>query len=586
MMYKDLYDWLAITKKANPTSIKAVRDYERKNKCSTLAAIENLKLCSIEEIENIVKSMYRLDTYVKEVPTIATIKEIQIDEMLKNGFIAFYEDMQQANIPTSVRVKLNVSIIVYDPSKQMLVRDIIKNAGVQNPIHFYWMSENKFRAWARERKVGENSVLDRMKQTAQDNPVELNRVDTVTDIQTDANGEQYDAAIINITESFMKEAIELNASDMHIEPTPDGCIIRYRIDGVLIPYHEIKGNEKVRRIVNRYKGEGAMDINNSLNPQSGKIQFNVDGMSMDIRVSSLPAIYGEKIVLRFLNNGGGKIRTLSELGVPEKSITTLRRMYNRPYGIVLVSGPTGSGKSSTLAAVLSELNTPDVCVITIENPVEYKIPGAVQVNVNEDSGLTFPVVLREVLRQDPNIIMVGEIRDKETADIAMQAANTGHMVFSTIHTNSASSAIGRLRDMGVDGYLVADNIVGIVSQALVRKLCPHCKKEHVIDESDVDAYDLPANMLGKHIYEPVGCPRCNKSGYLGRTIVFEALEMTPPVVQAIHERKHNQEVEAIAAADGFVKKIFFAYNLIEKGITSLPEVYRVIGGTRFEKVDN
>ena len=320
--------------------------------------------------------------------------------------------------------------------------------------------------------------------------------------------------------------------------------------------------------------------NNNL---ENKIRFS----TYDIRVSTMPAIEGEKVVLRILNSQQGSARTLPELGFKQQSEKTLRRMFERPYGIVLVSGPTGSGKSSTLAAILNELNTEDTCMITIEDPVEYRISGATQVNVNPAAGLTFASVLRETLRQDPNIIMVGEIRDKETAEISMQASNTGHLVFSTIHTNSALSAITRLNDMGIDGYLVADNIIGIVSQSLIRKLCPHCKKKHIITEEDVEKYYAPHELVGVEAYQAgSGCDHCNGTGYMGRTVAFEILEMSPAITHAIHDRLSTAEIEKIAEKQHFVKKLDYAYELIREGVTTLHEVSRVIGGINSEKADN
>ena len=326
-----------------------------------------------------------------------------------------------------------------------------------------------------------------------------------------------------------------------------------------------------------------MDVNNSRTPQSGKIRYS----TYDIRVSTMPAVGGEKVVLRILNSQQGSARTLPQLGFKPASEKILRRMFNRPFGIVLVSGPTGSGKSSTLAAILNELNTEDVCMITIEDPVEYRISGATQVNVNPAAGLTFASVLRETLRQDPNIIMVGEVRDKETAEISMQASNTGHLVFSTIHTNSALSAITRLNDMGIDGYLVADNIIGIVSQSLIRKLCPKCRKKHIITEEDVEKYYAPRSMIGVESYVAGdGCEHCNGTGYSGRTVAFEILEMTPAITNAIHSRASTGDIEKIAESQNFVKKLDYAYDLVREGTTTLHEVSRVIGGINSEKADN
>lgn len=573
MMYKDIYAWLIGEKKLAPSSVREVREYERKNKCTPYTAVEKLSLCSEEELNESVYTIHGIRALDKDIFDLKRNESVPMTVMLQNRFIALVDP----ETVTDNKNDLITYVLIPDPRTNIPVIDALKKSGFKGKTKVRWIREDKFEDWSRgNSRSFSSSVLDNLAHSVESVGSMMPSSAPIDDFSLDVD----DTAIIDLVNEIIRKAIELGASDIHIEPLEGGCVIRYRLDGVLVVSSTIEDISKVRRVINRLKVLGHMDVNDSRTPQSGKIQFEHN----DIRVSTLPSVTGEKVVLRILNNGGGKIRTLAELGVPPLAETKLRDLFTRPYGIILVSGPTGSGKSSTLAAILKELCTDDVCMITIEDPVEYRIPGAVQVNVNPGTGLTFPSILRETLRQDPNIIMVGEIRDKETAEISMQAANTGHLVFSTIHTNSAISAITRLNDMGIDGYLVADNIVCIISQSLVRKLCPYCKKDQVLTSDDLQMYSAPKRLLGKHVYKQgTGCHRCNHTGYSGRTIAFETLDMTPEIMKAIHDKKPTAEIEKIAEEQRFEKKLDYAYGLVENGITSLREVRRVLGGTHFEE---
>lgn len=573
MMYKDIYAWLIGEKKLAPSSVREIREYERKNKCTPYTAVEKLNLCSEEELNESVYTIHGIRALDKDIFELKRNESVPMTIMLQNRFIALIDP----DTVTDNKSDLITYVLIPDPRTNIPVIDALKKSGFKGKTKVRWIREDKFEDWSRgNSRSFSSSVLDNLAQGVESIGTMMSSAAPIDDITTDDD----DTAIIDLVNEIIRKAIELGASDIHIEPLEGGCVIRYRLDGVLVVSSHIEDVSKVRRVINRLKVLGRMDVNDNRTPQSGKIQFEHN----DIRVSTLPSLTGEKVVLRILNNGGGKIRTLAELGVPPQAEKKLRELFTRPYGIILVSGPTGSGKSSTLAAILKELSTDDVCMITIEDPVEYRIPGAVQVNVNPGTGLTFPSVLRETLRQDPNIIMVGEIRDKETAEISMQAANTGHLVFSTIHTNSAISAITRLNDMGIDGYLVADNIICIVSQSLVRKLCPYCKEGHELSKEDLQMYSAPKRLLGKYVYKQgPGCHRCNHTGYSGRTIAFETLDMTPEIMKAIHDKKPTAEIEKIAEEQRFEKKLDYAYGLVENGTTSLREVRRVLGGTHLEE---
>ena len=575
MIYRDIYAWLIAVKKIAPSSIRDIRDHERKHGCNPYTAIEEMNLCSREELNIAVQAIHMISAFEQNILDYKRCNAIPVAIMSQHKFIALLDPNHNED---SVQNQTAL-ILIADPRNKIPVSDTIKKSGFLGKIKVFWIRESDFDNWMKANSrsfaatsIGNlaNNVESVGSMMADDAPI-----DSTTD-------DAADSAIIDLVNEIVHGAIELGASDIHIEPCANGCLVRYRLDGVLMLANQIDDISKARRIINRIKVMGRMDTSNSRIPQSGRINFS----GRDIRVSTLPTITGEKVVLRILNSDGGQIRTLKELGVPTEHEDVLREMFTRPYGIILVSGPTGSGKSSTLAAILKELCTEDVCMVTIEDPVEYRIAGAVQVNVDTAKGLTFPSVLRETLRQDPNIIMVGEIRDKETAEISMQAANTGHLVFSTIHTNSAATAITRLNDIGVDGYLLADNIICIVSQTLVRKLCPHCKEAHVLTMDDLKKNFAPQRLLGKNVYEKgSGCHHCNRTGYLGRTIAFESLEITPEIVKAIHEKKTPLEIEEIASKQRFVRKIDFAYGLVENGVTSLKEVRRVLGGSHFEKID-
>lgn len=575
-MYKDIYAWLIGEQKCEPSSIREARQYEREHKCNSYTAVEILNLCSADDLGRAVLEIHGVRACEKDLSDLKRNESIPVRLMIQHKFIAMIDPLTM----TENKEDLITYILLSDPRSKIPVLDVVKASGFRGKTKIRWIRESLFAEWSNSNNRSYTaSSIDNLAQSL-DSVGTMNENNSALDVITDSTE---DTAIVELVNEVIRKAMELKASDIHIEPFEKGCVIRYRIDGVLIMVNQIPEISKARRIVNRLKVMGGMDTNNFRSPQSGKIDFERN----DIRVSTLPSICGEKVVLRILNGGAGIIRSLMELGVPKKSEEKLRRMFTRPYGIILVSGPTGSGKSSTLAAILKELCTDDVCMVTIEDPVEYRLPGAVQVNVSPQTGLTFASVLRETLRQDPNIIMVGEIRDKETAEIAMQAANTGHLVFSTIHTNSSVSAITRLHDMGVDGYMVADNIIGIMSQSLVRKLCPNCKKNHIIDENDIARYAAPKRLLGRECFVPGhGCHKCNNTGYAGRTIAFEILDMSPRIVDAIHEKKATADIEQIAQEQQFEKKLDYAYTLVENGTTSLKEVHRVLGGINIEETNS
>ncbi|MCB2291972.1 GspE/PulE family protein [Clostridium algoriphilum] len=328
------------------------------------------------------------------------------------------------------------------------------------------------------------------------------------------------APVIRITNSLLKQAVDAEASDIHLEPFKHFAIIRMRVDGILSEINQIPSNV-YKSLCTRLKIMANMDIATKLVPLDGKITENIDGIDYDFRVSSLPTMYGEKIVIRVLYKVERFIN-LDSLGFSSDKVNLLRDILKLSHGMILVAGPTGSGKSTTLYALLNEINSKCKNIITIEDPIEYNMPRVNQVNVNNKAGLTFSNGLRSILRQDPDVIMIGEIRDEETAHIAVRASITGHLVLSTLHTNGATASISRLIDMGIPSYLVADSLVVVLAQRLVRRLCSYCKTEYNITH---DKFEHLGFKRGEKTYKASGCNKCNETGYKGRTVIYELLKL-------------------------------------------------------------
>lgn len=377
--------------------------------------------------------------------------------------------------------------------------------------------------------------------------------------------------IVILVKTIIEQAARQRASDIHIEPLENRVRLRYRVDGVL---HEISSydNNLLQAIVARIKIVGGMDISEKRKPQDGRITQVVDKVEYDIRVSILPTVYGEKIVMR-LTAKHNLTRDKKLLGFNEEELKRFDAILSNPHGIILVTGPTGSGKSTTLYTALSELNREDVNIITVEDPVEANIDGVNQVQVNTKANLTFASALRSILRQDPDIIMIGEIRDEETARIAVTASITGHLVVSTLHTNSSINTITRLEDMGIESYLIADSVVGIIAQRLVRRLCT-CKK--IREATDSEKIILGKNTFEKiNIFEPCGCAKCNDTGYAGRIGVYEILTVSNAIKNAISNKKNTDDILDIALSEGMSTLRMSATKLVLDGVTSINEMKRI-----------
>jgi type IV pilus assembly protein PilB len=380
-----------------------------------------------------------------------------------------------------------------------------------------------------------------------------------------------DTPIVKFVNVILQQAIKDKASDIHFEPFQDEFRIRYRIDGAL---YEMTPPPKHLSIpvISRIKVMSSMNLSERRIPQDGRIELHVGKNPVDLRVSSLPTRYGESVVLRVLDRSVVNLN-LDSLGMQKDMVTTVRKMISRPNGIFLVTGPTGSGKTTTLYSGVKELNKIEDKLLTVEDPVEYDLEGIMQVPVREQVGMTFANALRAFLRQDPDRIMVGEIRDKETADIAVQASLTGHLVLSTLHTNDAAGTVTRLIDMGIEPFLISSTLIGVLAQRLIRRVCPVCKEAYTPDDTELEAFGVTRDKIGnQQFWRGTGCDNCNGSGYRGRVGIFELLAVTSEIQQLINRRCPTQEIKEMAMKQGMETLRMDGFKQVVQGVTTAKEV--------------
>lgn len=388
--------------------------------------------------------------------------------------------------------------------------------------------------------------------------------------------EDESAPVIKIVQYIISQAIKLTASDIHLEAFQTGVMLRYRIDGVL---HEFPPPplRLFNALISRVKILSNLDIAERRLPQDGRAAFKVNGKEYDLRISIIPNIYGEGVVIRILDTQGDCLN-LDDLGFPKDLLKQYEYLTHRPYGIILVTGPTGAGKTTTLYATLKRLYTPEKKMITLEDPVEYKLDGITQIHVNSEIGLTFAEGLRSMLRHDPDIIMLGEIRDLESAEIAIRASLTGHLVFSTLHTNDAPSSVTRLLDMGIPPYLIFSSLLGVVAQRLVRKLCLECRVREEPDPAMLKSIGLESLPTDVKTYSAKGCPACGNIGYKGREAVFELLQVTASLRQLPQQKISPEIIRSIILNDGFVTMRENALKKYFSGLTTLEEILNLTMG--------
>lgn len=485
------------------------------------------------------------------------LKLVREDILRKNTLLPFAFSIENMNV---------LRVAMADPLDIVAVDDlaILTNFQIEPVIatpRDITTAIDKYFGNTEAMKVAEKFVKERKEQFAERRKEE-----------EEANADVSNAPVVQLVNKIIEQAARQRSSDIHIEALEDHVRVRFRIDGVLKKTMEYD-IALLNAIVARIKIIGGMDISEKRKPQDGRITSVVDNVEYDIRVSVLPTVYGEKVVMR-LTQKKALNRDKKDLGLAPDELVQFDRILQHPHGIILVTGPTGSGKSTTLYTALSELNTEDVNIITVEDPVEANVDGINQVQVNNKADMTFANALRSILRQDPDIIMIGEIRDNETAEIAVKASITGHLVVSTLHTNSSASTITRLEDMGVEPYLIADSVIGVIAQRLVRRLCPKCKKSRMATEVDLEALGLPEDREAV-VYEPVGCHMCNNTGYYGRIGVYEIMEITPELKEIISKHGNANEIKEVALQQGMRTLHMSAAKYVLSGVTSISEMKRI-----------
>lgn len=532
--------------------------------------------------EDIVSTLLRLG-YIDDVKIIDFYQKYMPSRLWRGT-------IDEVNIPQDVKEKLPedflrkhaIAPIKYDDGKLLVLTINPFNQTAINELRFK-TKINTIVPYVSTRKSIED-ILNKLYPTVdrivegfelEEVEIETEELDLSPEILAAEAGE---GPIVKLANFLIAEAVNLGASDIHIEPQEKKLIVRYRVDGVLKVYHDFPARVK-DPLVARVKILSNLDIAEKRRPQDGRIRTRVRGKKIDLRVSTVPTVYGEKVVMRIQEAERYLNVRLEDLGFEPDDLEKFKRAIWTPWGMILVTGPTGSGKTTTLYAALMERNSPDVNIMTVEDPVEVSIPGLNQVQINEKIGVTFANVLRAFLRQDPDIILIGEIRDLETAEIGIRAALTGHLVFSTLHTNDAPSSITRLVDMGIEPFLVGSSVILIAAQRLVRKLCPRCKR---VDDTPREALlrlgALKSLDEDVTIYKanPKGCDYCNGSGYKGRTAVYEILEVDEEMRKLIVKGATAEDIKDLARKKG-MRTLYEAGMLkVRKGITSVAEVERVL----------
>lgn len=462
-----------------------------------------------------------------------------------------------------------VKVVLNDPF-DYLVLDTLKKLYPGSRVRIFLSRKEKIRQWIDDHfhQEAEAEQTEAAEEQIPESAYSFEDMEHLKDLASEA-------PVIKKVNQILTSAVEEIASDIHIEPFEDRLLVRFRRDG-LLHEHVVLPPYMQQAITTRLKIMARLDIAERRAPQDGRIKTKIAGKDIDIRVSCLPTVYGESVVMRILDRTSASF-SLEKLGFPQREFELFHELIHSPYGILLVTGPTGSGKTTTLYSALNTINSVDKKIITIEDPVEYELDGINQIHVNPKAGLTFATGLRSIVRQDPDVILIGEIRDKETADIAIQSALTGHLVFSTLHTNDAAGAISRLIEIGVEDYLLASSMIGIMAQRLVRILCSECKKQFVPDELIVQKYSLSFNGKPRKLFQPAGCAKCGFSGYSGRIAIFELLIINDDIREMILQNKSVVAIRKMGLSQGMTLLRNDGWSKVVDGTTSIEEVLRVTG---------
>lgn len=502
-------------------------------------------------------------------------KKMLGDALLELGFITEEDKMQALSrrlniqIVPAERLKSSIDAIALVPrelaERELFVPLCIEQdallVATDNPLNYYGLGDLEAETGKKVVALlaAKNDVLEAidrnyanqsMFNTIHDAQREYSSLDAMDMDETSESFQQMmervdSSPVVKLVNTIIQQAVNMRASDIHIEPRKGNINIRYRIDSDLMEAMVLNTNVLVP-LVTRFKIMSELDIAEKRVPQDGRFSQNIGGKNVNFRISTMPSIYGEKIVIRILGDNQINIVRATELGMNQSNYEKFSRLISNPNGVVLVTGPTGSGKTTTLYSALNEIAVPEVNAVTIEDPVEKYIPNVTQVQVNPKAGLTFAAGLRALMRQDPDIIMVGEVRDQETASIAARAAITGHLVLTTVHTNDAASAFMRFIDMGVEPYMVASSVIGVVSQRLVKLICEDCKEEYTPREEELLQWDTSYRPLPAHFYHGAGCPKCNHTGYKGRAAVHEIIMMNSEIRQLVMRNASAQEIKKAA----------------------------------------
>ena len=463
---------------------------------------------------------------------------------------------------------INITLYHKDTIGQSVVAEIQRHLGVSFACEA--IKASRFDGLLAQAYESRNNEAMQMVEDLGDEMDLASLADSVPESE-DLLEQEDDAPIIRLINALLTEAVKENASDIHIETFEKRLVVRYRVDGVL---REVVEPKRVLAplLVSRIKVMAKLDIAEKRIPQDGRISIRIGGREIDLRVSTMPSSNGERVVMRLLDKQAGRLN-LSSLGMEKKELARFKKILHRPHGIVLVTGPTGSGKTTSLYAGLSELNDASRNILTVEDPIEYNIEGIGQTQVNNKADMTFARGLRAMLRQDPDVVMVGEIRDSETADIAVQASLTGHLVLSTLHTNTAVGAVTRMFDMGVEPFLLSSSLVGVVAQRLIRVLCPDCKAPYLPDNTEREFLGL-GEHVGHSMFKPVGCKRCNNSGYRGRRGIYEIVSVDSNIRRMIHDKVSEDIMIKEARLTG--RSILDdGKEKVLEGITTVEEILRV-----------